>query len=834
MSRGGSFEEEDINRDLAQLEDMTPQVFPIRQPYGPPDTTLRQFHVGFARFIKEHASPLHNRVTAGGRIVPAGPRSPPPTFHIESIDKLLSKIEADGGKDGLNSDKASQEQPKTYGNMQSAEIPIDNTQKSFRDIVNQLQGPRQTEQVHAAQKVQLNSNQFNQPQQTVAPVPMNINVYQQPLASQINKPPTLQIPDGAQLIMTDSPSSAIISFNGSMVRATLHGSQTFLEPLPQVHPPPTVNAQYGVTGPTPQTIIQAPEAYQMQQPYQQVVARPWEVNIINQVQPGGSYEQNLGNLVPFYGGSQYSSGGPIHLQQLFDEQEYYRRQLKTLEKHVAMHATDLSPFQLQQTSQQRRFLVEELDRLRKVIAKVKSQGGAPIYVQQNQDQFPSFQIISPPNTVQVPNAMQVNDPAKNQGLFSQPKQGYNGQDCGIVRANLANVVGLENVDKVMAVLANNSNGGGTGSTAQNEPASSRKALSPDAPDFVPGRTSFATVNSSFATENQNPHNQTAGVQSAWPTNPSLAPISVTQWCSSLQNTNRGVKVEPEDAAYCDEMGYNNSQAPKMYCSTPAEFEAAIIAARIHAREFGCLGGQSKDPEWDAEQDIRWAMQDKVPIPLPLVFPDFANNPRPWSWEDSFFNVRKSHNPGWMPPRYVRERGSIQMEPGPEVWRPVVKVPTVKIPFVKFPKPRKNKPRHKRTDSWGDEISDTEGTDFMPSESGEDWSSRDFHDGFAEATSSNTLVFKSTEKKTPVVSKRATPADLTPVKEAISTDSTFNSRALARDQFGDGDASPNPIKDKWLYKPTPTPTRDTSQDDGNGHKSNTGDRSVLRAILVGCV
>ena len=823
MSRGGSFEEEDVNRDLAQLEDMIPQAFPIRQPYGPPDTTLHQFHVGFARFIKEHASPLHNRVTAGGRIVPAGPRSPPPTFHIESIDKLLSKVEADGGNDGLRSDKASQEHPKTQGNIQSAENPIDNTQKSFRDIVNQLQGPRQVEQVHTAQKVQLNSTQLNQPQQTVAPAPMNISLYQQPLASQINKPPTLQIPDGAQLIMADSPSSAIISFNGSMVRATLHGSQTFLEPLPQVYPPPVMNAQYGVTGPTPQTIIQIPEASQVQQPYQQVVARPWEVNIINQVQPGVSYEQNLGNLIPFYGGSQYSLRGPIHLQQLFDEQEHYRRQLKTLEKHVAMHATDLSPFHLQRTSQQRRFLVEELDRLRKLIAKVKSQGGAPVYVQQNQDQFPGFQIISP-NSVQVSNSMQLIDPARNQDMFAQPKQGYSEQDYGTVRANLANVVGLENVDKVMAVLANNGNGGGMGSTAQNE--TTRKTLSPDAPDFVPGRTSFATINSSFATENQNPHDQNASVQSTWPTNPGLAPVSVMQWCSSLQNTHRGVKVELEDAAYCDEMGYNNSQAPKMYCSTPAEFEAAIIAARIHAREFGCLGGQSKDPEWDAEQDIRWAMQDKVPIPLPLVFPDFANNPRPWSWEDSFFNVRKSHNPGWVPPMYVRERGIIQMEPGPEVWRPVVKVPTVKFPNVKFPKLRKNKQRHKRTDSWGDEISDTEGTDFMPSESGEDWSSREFHGGFAEATSSSTLIFKSIEKKTHDSKNRATPADLTPVKEAFSTDSTFSTQTLARDQFGDGDASPNPIKDKWLYKPTPTPTRNRSQDDGNGHKSNTGDRSVV--------
>lgn len=49
---------------------------PNRQPYLPPPAE-RQKDEGFAKFLKKHASPTHNRVTAGGRIVPMEPRSPP-------------------------------------------------------------------------------------------------------------------------------------------------------------------------------------------------------------------------------------------------------------------------------------------------------------------------------------------------------------------------------------------------------------------------------------------------------------------------------------------------------------------------------------------------------------------------------------------------------------------------------------------------------------------------------------------------------------------------------------------------------------------------------------
>ena len=67
---------------------------PSRQPRGPPPDESIQRHEGFARFLKAHSSPRSKRVTAGGKIVPAEPNSPPPTFHTEFIDVVIEEAEA--------------------------------------------------------------------------------------------------------------------------------------------------------------------------------------------------------------------------------------------------------------------------------------------------------------------------------------------------------------------------------------------------------------------------------------------------------------------------------------------------------------------------------------------------------------------------------------------------------------------------------------------------------------------------------------------------------------------------------------------------------------------
>ena len=55
---------------------------PIRQPENAPSLPLAEKHAGFAYFLKKHASPTHQRVTAGGRIVPMSQNTAPPQFTL--------------------------------------------------------------------------------------------------------------------------------------------------------------------------------------------------------------------------------------------------------------------------------------------------------------------------------------------------------------------------------------------------------------------------------------------------------------------------------------------------------------------------------------------------------------------------------------------------------------------------------------------------------------------------------------------------------------------------------------------------------------------------------
>lgn len=55
---------------------------PSRQPHDPPQGVRSQSDGGFARFLKEHSSPKHQRVTAGGRIVPMNPLTPAPKMKL--------------------------------------------------------------------------------------------------------------------------------------------------------------------------------------------------------------------------------------------------------------------------------------------------------------------------------------------------------------------------------------------------------------------------------------------------------------------------------------------------------------------------------------------------------------------------------------------------------------------------------------------------------------------------------------------------------------------------------------------------------------------------------
>lgn len=106
-TKAGSFESS--GNDEAEVHQDSNICRPNRQPVRPPAVGLQRSE-GFVKFLKTHSSPTHNRVTAGGRIVPMEPKSPPrfalspPAYRLqyEAIDHTLPYRTAKGSMDDGN------------------------------------------------------------------------------------------------------------------------------------------------------------------------------------------------------------------------------------------------------------------------------------------------------------------------------------------------------------------------------------------------------------------------------------------------------------------------------------------------------------------------------------------------------------------------------------------------------------------------------------------------------------------------------------------------------------------------------------------------------------
>ena len=100
-------------------------------------------------------------------------------------------------------------------------------------------------------------------------------------------------------------------------------------------------------------------------------------------------------------------------------------------------------------------------------------------------------------------------------------------------------------------------------------------------------------------------------------------------------------IHPDDIKYTDH--YSNEDRQR-FCTTIEQFQEAIRRVREQARLYGCHGGSSKDPAYDAEQDIWWAICDQDPIPRPCKVSRHPRRPQPWNWNESDFNYRYSSFP----------------------------------------------------------------------------------------------------------------------------------------------------------------------------------------------
>ncbi|KAF7596325.1 hypothetical protein BBP40_002069 [Aspergillus hancockii] len=83
--------------------------YPSRPPKDPPRSDLAQIDAGFARFLKDHTSPKHQRVTAGGRIVPMEPQSPVPKIKLPVNKQYVgdNDVEASSSLPGADRDSVS-------------------------------------------------------------------------------------------------------------------------------------------------------------------------------------------------------------------------------------------------------------------------------------------------------------------------------------------------------------------------------------------------------------------------------------------------------------------------------------------------------------------------------------------------------------------------------------------------------------------------------------------------------------------------------------------------------------------------------------------------------
>ena len=119
---------EKIFQGGVRFESDTP-ILPSRQPSAPHPSIERQRMLGFARWLQCQSSPRTQRVTAGGRVVPAEPNSPPPTFHKPFLDHFVTIAKKDGGQEHEQGELIGQnlmQQPKNFeasrGNVVSGRV----------------------------------------------------------------------------------------------------------------------------------------------------------------------------------------------------------------------------------------------------------------------------------------------------------------------------------------------------------------------------------------------------------------------------------------------------------------------------------------------------------------------------------------------------------------------------------------------------------------------------------------------------------------------------------------------------------------------------------------
>ena len=541
----------------------------LRQPVAPPDTSILQRHDGFARFLKQHASPPHHRVTAGGRIVPTGPSSPPPMFDFASLNGLLrerSTASNPAQKEGQSVQKSQQH------TVQAQILPSLN-----------LGGFSQAGSIAGQQVSSADSTQL--------PMSHNTGIGLQPSMTPVMQNPTALVP-----IAVFPDGSTLVLYNGTNYRTYWNGMNLVMEPL-NATPLSTESQAFGLT-------------------YPQLSDSSF-INPLDQSVRVPSLPMALGTSTNESHAPLYHSKGSSQVQAA-DKEEDMKAQLSNLDKHLALYHYEITPAERTAFIAQRRHLVEEIDKRR--VSREHTKRTIPIV-------NPNTKASAVPGT----------------------KRGSTTQE------NTTAALGTRDSFYKLAPTEKQST----------------KCLSPAALPFIPmSMQNSMPHNSQFRSSSEQIHRPkpeaprpgystlrikdvaTAAMnrkgklpQTLQQDNPVISHRVMSSSSSVLDPSDPAMRViELEDIEYAARYLYNWGHDKKTYCTTVEEFQEAIRRVREQARMYGCAGGSSKDPAYDAEQDLWWAFCDRDPIPLPTKIPDHVTNPRPWNWNNSAFNYRRQGAP----------------------------------------------------------------------------------------------------------------------------------------------------------------------------------------------
>ena len=528
---------------------------PHRQPLAPPDNKGLQQNAGFARFLKQHASPPHHRVTAGGRIVPAGPLSPPPMFDYASLTGIVRDRSVNSQVAASKEHVRVSDQRNLDGHPQlESAVTISGFPQTPNNLLQSNSKSTKTRySSHTAMAQTL------QPLTSLAPVGI--------------------FDDGATMAYC----------NGVYYRTYWDGLGTVIEPLhiapaQPVFPNPTVSGLQTSLHANP--TVSGSSSFQPQ-------SQPAPLAIATN-RSHSSSAQSIRNT--------YSSG-------MDAEHSKLKANLHDLDKHLALHHFDLSQDERASFVHHRKALVEQIDAIRRSRETSKQDTPATAPVRD----FVGF--------------------SRNRHVSS------------VSSRRASHSVSLEKCSGLQAFRA----------------SKSRKPLSPSAPPFIPRSMTQTTpiknppVN---APSNSDESLQAKPISEAQipfgtPRNPAQLPTrsygsaGYSESYPEEQSAERNLQdaamriIHQGDVEYAQRYLDDRTNGKKRYCSSVSEFQEAVRRVREQARLYGCAGGSSKDPAYDAEQDIWWAICDRDPIPLPSKIPDHVANPRPWDWNDSAFNYRRT-------------------------------------------------------------------------------------------------------------------------------------------------------------------------------------------------